>query len=43
MESNQESQTYGDYVDLEENPSFFEVGGWADGQSLKQLVRRRNI
>ena len=23
-----ESQTYGDYIDLEENPSFIEVGGW---------------
>jgi len=29
-----ETQTYGDYIDLEENPSFIEVGGWADGQSF---------
>jgi len=29
-----ESQTYGDYINLEENPSFIEVGGWADGQSF---------
>ena len=29
-----ESQTYGDYIDLEENSSFIEVGGWADGQSF---------
>ena len=29
-----ESQTYGDYIDLQENLSFIEVGGWADGQSF---------
>ena len=29
-----ETQTYGDYIDLKENPSFLEVGGWADGQSF---------
>jgi hypothetical protein len=29
-----ETQTYGDYIDIEPNPSFIEVGGWADGQSF---------
>jgi len=29
-----ETQTYGDYINIEPNASFIEVGGWADGQSF---------